>query len=675
MKQLYLIFTLTAAFQLSLRLDAQVIEDFVDGDYTNNPTWSGTVNAWTISNNQLRSNSTFSGSSPIHLSTASIQTSGLWKAYFRYSSMVPTSGNHSEFWIMSDNSDLTQAQNGYFIRIGDTDKDICLYSQVGGVATKIIDGPNQLIAANSNSGYVRLTRTAGNQFALWAININNSQDSLLMGTVMDEQVAFSTHLGILVKSTASNFGKHYFDDFIASGPAFPDQIPPSLLSASLLSPTEIEFQFDEPLDQNFAENEANYNLNPALTILSATLSQQFPKNVKLELASSLSNGIPYTVSVLQAKDLAGNIRTEGQSKLITYNPDAPYRSIVINEMMVNPISNATTTAPQVEWIELHNPRTSTITLNGWKIGDASGLPPKQIPLTTIPAGGYQILSAAANAALFPTIPFTAMVIPTLNNDKDSIVLSDSQGNPVDIVSYSDSWYRDPVKKAGGYSLEMIFPKLLCTVSTNWVGANAPSGGSPGAQNSTYLPNLDLEGPTLVSISFSTPTFLNLKFSKGLDAQFCSSVSLYNITPIDATIISAVIDSSDSTRLALQLSNELQLNGNYSITISAIKDQFCNLKLNQSSAFQYNTTGSYVDFIACKSVKLFPNPASKFVEIEIPSIESGVIEFFNSAGLKFESRKIKNNKSISVENLPSGIYHIRFLSPKGEPIGKSRLVIE
>lgn len=674
MKQLSIFLASFLVLSLGHPIRAQVSDDFTDGDFSNNPTWSGTANAWSVVNQQLKS-TTNSTVSPFYLSTPSTQSAGVWRAYFRYASLLPTSGNHSEFWIMADNNDLTQAQNGYFIRIGDTDKDICLYSQVGGVATKIIDGPNQMIAANSNSGYVQLTRTAGNQFALWAIKINTSSDSLLLGTATDENVAFSTHLGILVKSTASNFGKHFYDDFLAAGPAFPDQIAPSLQAALLLSPTEIELQFDEPLDENFAEIINHYGLTPASSIQNATLSSSFPKIVKLELGQPLSPGVPYTVSVLQSKDLVGNIRNETQSKTITYNPEAPYRSIVINEMMVNPLNNSTTTTPQVEWIELYNPGTTTITLNGWKIGDASGLPAKVIPLTTIPAGGYHILSATANSALFPGIPFTGMVIPALNNDMDSLVLSDSQGNPVDVVSYNDSWYRDPVKKAGGYSLEMIQPKLLCTIKGNWIGANAPSGGSPGTQNTAFSPNLDLEGPSLVSISFSGLTTLSLKFSEAIDPQFCSLISLYSLNPSFASVVAAEPNPNDSTQVTLTLSNALEVDSSYSLNVTAMKDQFCNLKMAQSTIFQYNTTKTKFLSSQLPILKLSPNPTKSILSIDYQHPEEGRLEWINSHGQKMGSQAFKTGNSISVDSLPAGIYQIRLFSIDGEIIGNGRFIKE
>lgn len=654
---------------------AQVSDDFSDGDYSNNPTWSGTPDAWTINNFQLRS-STTGTVSPFYLSTSSALTAGIWRSYFRYASLIPTSGNHAEYWVMADNEDLSLAQNGYFIRIGDTDKDICLYKSVNGVSSKIIDGPNQIIASASNSGFVRLTRTAGGQFSLWAIKINGSSDSLLMGTTTDAEIDSSSHLGVLVKSTASNFGKQYFDDFLAVGPAFVDLVPPTLLSAVLVNPSEIDLNFDEALDENFSVQLTNYFIAPAIPILSATLSPN-QKTVRLLLSQAFAVGVPYTVEVQNSKDTLGNVQIVLQYKVLTYNPDVPYRSIVINELMVAPLSTATTTVPQVEWIELHNPGTTSITMNGWKIGDASLLPPKNIPLTTIQPGGFVVLVNGTSSSLFPGIPLATMVVPTLNNDLDSIVLYDSNGNSVDIVSYTDSWYKDPIKKLGGYSLEMIQPKVLCTVKENWIGANGPAGGSPGAQNTVYSPIIDLEGPLIQSVSFISATMMDVKFSKAVDPVFCTLIQWYSLNPATATVVSAEPHPTDSTKVRLILFSELTGGQDYILTVQQAKDRFCNVKGSQQFNFTYSPLSVGAELALGNSWKVYPNPFHD--GITFSSQNQGVdkndieVSVFNSLGQKMMLEWDSETATASTTSLQSGIYFYRITKNEGREIGFGKLI--
>lgn len=658
---------------------SQVIDDFSDGDFTNNPNWSATPSAWTVTNQVLRSAPTFSGSSPFFISTPSTITSGIWRAYFRYASLIPTSGNHAEFWVMADQQDLSQATNGYFIRIGDTDKDICLYRYQNGTSTKIIDGPNQIIASNSNSGFVRLTRTTQGQFALWAININNGADSVLMGTVTDAEINASTHLGILVKSTPSNYGRHYFDDFNCLGPAFPDQIPPSLLSATLASPNEIDLNFDEPLDESFSETIAHYSLNPAITILSAILNPGDPNQVRLTLSQSFSPGLPYTVSILQSKDLMGNIRTEMQSRILTYQPGAPYRTLVINEIMANPNSNAGTTVPQVEWIELHNPGTGPVTMNGWTIRDASNLAPKLIPLQTIPAGGYLILTSLANVPLFPGLQVAGMPIPTLNNDYDSLVLADPFGNPVDVVAYKDTWYRDAEKKLGGYSLEMIQPKIKCTVKENWIGAAFPEGGSPGEQNTVYSPIVDNQGPILQSVSFPSASEIAVKFAEGLDPLFSSITSWYSLQPGNISITSASLAPNDSSKVILLLATALQTGVDYTLSISQAKDRFCNIELNQQINFQYSPVATLPMENEKKGWDLLPNPSTGTVKVSAGNLlemsDSGRLVLTNLMGQSQTYLISSPDYILDLTALPSGIYAWKMLNNNQEMKGNGKLILK
>lgn len=654
----------------------QVTDDFSDGDFTNNPTWTGTAAGWTIANNQLRSSPSFSGASPFFISTPSTISAGVWRTYFRFSSLTPTSGNHAEFWIMSDQADLSVAQNGYFIRIGDTNKDICLFRFKDGIATKIIDGPDQIIAASSNSGFVRLTRTANNQFALWAIKINAGQDSVLMGTVTDNQINTSTHLGILVKSTPSNYGKHYFDDFTCFGPAFPDQIAPSLLKATLVSPSEIDLEFDEPLDQSEAINLSNYSLIPSLNVVNVALLTGNQNIVRLNVNPAFSPGVPYTVSVLKSKDNTGNIRNEVQSSILTYLPDVPYRTIVINELMVRPNTNAGTSAQQVEWIELHNPGSNPVTMNGWTIRDASPLAPKLLPTRTIQPGEYLILTSATNISLFPGLQVVGMAIPTLNDDADSIVIADSNGNPVDIVPYNDNWYQDNEKKLGGYSLEMIQPKVLCTTPKNWRGAAFPEGGSAGEMNTIFSPIIDNQPPVFQSVSFSSGTLLLAKFSEGLDASFTASPQWYQLQPGNIPIVSAIVDPADSTKILIQLGSEMQTGENYTLTIAKAKDQFCNIANSQQINFQYFPVGILnLEFLR-NSVSLIPNPGQG--AIRLSEIEYGVtgskLTMYNLLG-KVVFQQLLNNETIDVSHLPPGIYTWRWISEDQTVRGEGRWIKE
>lgn len=555
---------------------AQVTDDFSDGDFTSNPSWTGTENAWVISNQQLRSNSSFTGTTPFYISTPSTLAGvGTWETYFRYASMSPTSGNNSEFWIMADSANLGQSKNGYFIKIGDTQKDISLYKRKEGITTKIIDGPDQIISASSNSGNIKLTRSATGAMELYA-KVNGATDFALMGTVTDIEITSSFFVGFNVLATPSNFGKHYYDDVKVAGEVGPDITPPSFLTVSFPANNSIDLGFSEPVDSSYAADISRYSINPSRTIISAERLINNYSTVRLILSPNLTSG-DYAITVLKSKDLAGNVQELSQTQNGTYSPVIPasFRSIVINEIMAAPSANAGTSAPQVEWIELHNPGTGAINITNWTIRDGSTSAPKVIPASTLPPGGFLILTSASNASLFDGLATVAPVtLPSLNNDKDSMVLADNNGVAVDIVYYQDSWYGDPVKKSGGYTLEQINPNLPCSGSFNWTGANFPDGGSPGAINTVFSDAPDVIPPSLVKTAVvNGGNKIILTFSEPLASD--------NI-PADSILVDGLIITNIEVRtpvlesITLTLSDPIQSGFIYDLKIKGVKDCAGNL---------------------------------------------------------------------------------------------------
>jgi hypothetical protein len=63
----------------------------------------------------------------------------------------------------------------------------------------------------------------------------------------------------------------------------------------------------------------------------------------------------------------------------------------------------------------------------------------------------------------------------LFNEKDSLIHA---------IAYNSSWYRNPIKKEGGWSLEMIDASQPCLQSMNWMASTSPFGGTPGKPNLT-----------------------------------------------------------------------------------------------------------------------------------------------------------------------------------------------
>src|ERR1035437_2630248 len=145
---------------------AQVADNFSDGDFTNTPTWSGDDSVYTVVTNKLRSNKTVA-SSTFYLSTPSTLANNCQWEFWVNLQFNTSSANYVDVYLTSDQANLKATNiNGYFVRLGSTTDDICLYKKVNGTATKIIDGTDLILNTSNNTLKVKVVRDASNNFTL-----------------------------------------------------------------------------------------------------------------------------------------------------------------------------------------------------------------------------------------------------------------------------------------------------------------------------------------------------------------------------------------------------------------------------------------------------------------------------------------------------------------------------
>src|SRR5947209_2127487 len=95
--------------------EAQLIEDFSDGDFSAAPSWRGSYADWTINAAlQLQSSNTVPNSS-FYLSTASVlATSAQWEVYVNLA-FNTSSANYTDIFLTASDSNLAvPSTTGYF---------------------------------------------------------------------------------------------------------------------------------------------------------------------------------------------------------------------------------------------------------------------------------------------------------------------------------------------------------------------------------------------------------------------------------------------------------------------------------------------------------------------------------------------------------------------------------
>ena len=157
--------------------------------------------------------------------------------------------------------------------------------------------------------------------------------------------------------------------------------------------------------------------------------------------------------------------------------------VVINELMINPISS---TLEEGQWIELYNATGGSIHLNGWVLALGNGqshLINSADPLI-IPAEGFIIIANNGNpnmnGGLTPDYVWEGFQIPVSEGE---VTLTASDTELVDQVAWSGtSGFSIPA----GSSLALKSPSLDNSLGVNWCVSSTAYGngdfGTPGAAN-------------------------------------------------------------------------------------------------------------------------------------------------------------------------------------------------
>jgi lamin tail-like protein len=213
-KSLFCMLALLCACSVS---KAQLKESFNDGDITNNPLWIGDTSQWIVNPSfQLQSNDTVKNAS-FYLSTVNnLSVNTQWELYINLD-FNTSSANYADIYLTSSSSDLKDENaTGYFVRLGGTNDDICLYRKdSSGIITKLIDGIDKSLNKSNNILKLKVTRDSAYQWILYRDLTGTGTNYFNEGSIVDSVYTTSSYFGIFVKqSTASFFTKHFFDDIV-----------------------------------------------------------------------------------------------------------------------------------------------------------------------------------------------------------------------------------------------------------------------------------------------------------------------------------------------------------------------------------------------------------------------------------------------------------------------------
>ncbi len=622
---------------------AQISESFSDGDFTSTPEWIGNTSDFIV-NDQFRllSNNT-SVNNTFYLSTAnSLATNTEWSFWVQLA-FNPSSTNYVDAFLTASASDLTlNTTSGYFVRLGGTDDEICLYRKsASGTISKIIGGTKQILNTSNNVIKIKVTRDENDTWVLSRDITGTGNNYVVEGSVVDNTFNTSAYFGFLIKqSTASFFQKHFFDDILVKN-YVPDVTPPSVVSATAIANNSVDILFNEPLDKASSEMPGNYFVGNGLGVPSkVSRDAQNPALVHLTFNQAFTSGLDYLMIITGVKDQAGNELTNGSATFSFYTPQR--YDVIISEIFPDPSPQVG--LPVLKFLELKNTSIRPVNLQGWKIIDGNSS--ATLPMYHLLPDSFIIVTATNSASAYAVYGPTLGVanFPSMNIGGSTICLQSASGTTMHAMQYDLNSYKNELKKDGGWSLEMINTKNPCAGNTNWAASTHPIGGTPGKKNSIEAITKDEAAPQLIHAFADNGSTVTLNFNKTLDSAKAVAIDNYSFdNGLAATSIEALPPFFN--QVVIHLNTQIDSAKMYTVSVKNVSDCSGNLiRAGNSAKFGLAASAANMDVVV--NEVLF-NP---------PPMGVDYVEIYNRSGKNLDLSKLYlANRNSS--NVISGIQQV------------------
>lgn len=345
-------------------------------------------------------------------------------------------------------------------------------------------------------------------------------------------------------------------------------LPLGIESVAVTGENTLSLDFNQAVDEASATQPANYLLDDAFGHPAiASLSAADASVVELTFAEAFLNHT-YQLTVNDVANASSNALAENIIQPVPVSKATPAGALIITEILADPNPKGISPDPLVlptasgaEFVEIHNPGTHAITINGFNLTGGT------IGSFTLPGGGYVALVPASFLADYQALGHAVSVASwnTLTNTGEVITLKDHLGNAIDEVNFSSSWMDDS-NKDGGWSLEKINPRPACESSSNWQASIDVRGASPGIVNSVFDDTPDTTPPTVTAVEIPDNSSLLIRFNEKMDTQNLSEI----VVDVVGVGISA-FSFADEMSLKATLEATLQSEKSYTLQLTGLKD--------------------------------------------------------------------------------------------------------
>lgn len=538
---------------------AQLHEDFSDGELLHQPTWQGNLSHFAVNEQaqlQLQMNAQ-SGNS--WLATAyPIPSPTAWLFDIRLA-FSPSPNNYARVYLAANHSSYEAITQALFLQFGESGQGdaIELFWQDETGTHSICRSADTLIAS-AFAMHIEVKHADG-QWQLWGRAAHNSHTQLLATGQATYALPTTTHFGLLCHYTASN-GKRFYFDNIKVATYSPDLQAPHLRYVTSEDSHSIRLIFSESMQQAQLNDSSHYHIENVGQAQEAN-SSYFQQHVVLRFASPLHAEHDYALHLTGLQDVAGNNMAD--TTLIFKYHVASTLDILFNEMMVDPIPPVG--LPEAEYVELYNASEVAICLQGWQMHINNTSYPFEA--SVIPAHSYLLLckndAVASLQAYGNCVGFSSFSLP---NAGAQLRLSSPQHSSIHAVRYNKTWYHDPNKDDGGWSLAQINPHNSCGGGLNWQASAHELGGSPAQQNAHW--NTTVVEPKMSQLLVNDNSSLSLHFNQQMQIDELQDPSHYSVDKgIGHPFQVMITDTAHSILLLFQ--QPLQQATTYQLTIEGL----------------------------------------------------------------------------------------------------------
>ena len=472
----------------------------------------------------------------------------------------------------------------------------------------------------TGAGAVEIVRSGAGEWSIRVATTGSFGDLQPVSPPVSHDIySDANYFGVSYQYTSSADMLLWLDDISVSFERV--VLPTKIRAATQQGQDKILVSFTQNIDAATAGEPTNYTLSGASVLTPVRAEAVSGNEALLTFAGLLPRGAA-TLRVEKLRDENDNEVTDETAVTVFY---LLYGDVVINEIMAAPAVGL----PEVSYIELYNRLELPVPLNGWKMeyNAVAG----NIGAAAIPPHGYLILctsSAVEDMRAYGNAT-NVSYISSLTKSGKTLQLKNDEGRLLSRVAYSDGWFADETKRAGGWSLEKIDAGNLSESAANWTASTDARGGTPGMQNAVQAHRPDTEAPFIMSWHMVDDNRLSLLFNEPFDRHRAVERSVYHVNCGMAHPAAVLCEDTDFLQVELQFDKAFEAGVLYALTLQA---PFCDL------------AGNIPDDTPYAFGRLFTPAAGDVVINEVlfnpPANGVDFVEIYNRSGKIFDLQQVK-----------------------------------